>query len=114
LTAFNAARSSLVEKNLDENNAFVSFKNFDKDHVVATFDSLNKFLSQIYEDARTISVTNTDGTASTVDFVPPEFRVLLLNKSTSYNKSYIGTHGLYNEWIRTIRVVRFLEDMVAN
>jgi hypothetical protein len=100
-TSFESARSELLATNVDSTNAFLSFKNFDKDHVVLTFNYLDRFLSQLYESARVTTITNADGTTTTVDFTPPEFRVLLMNTDTAYDKNYIGSHGVYNEWINT-------------
>ena len=97
---FISARDALLLTNVDQNNVFVSFANFNKDYVVRTLGYLDKFVSQLYEEARVVQTTDANNNTIQAAFSVPQFRVLLLNQSINYNKQYLGSFGLYNSWIR--------------
>jgi len=90
LTGLQSIASTLLDLGDDADNPILL--NFNKANVVIFLNSLDRFLSQVYPEARTI--TNEDNTVS--PFEVPAFRVLLLSSNEdfkSYGVEEFGTYG---------------------
>jgi hypothetical protein len=95
---YEAAKTLLLEVERDDNGQITKLKGFTKGNVVATLYGIERFLSQVYESARVVSVTDSQGQVSEVPFKIPDFRVLLLSSAARTKKSNVGTFGLYKDW----------------
>jgi hypothetical protein len=99
---FEKSRENLLSVERNSDGQITALTGFSKDNVVSTLYGIERFLSQIYKNARVVQVTNSDGTISEQPFIVPPFRVVLLNSSELVNKAVFGSFGSYKEWARDI------------
>lgn len=69
--------------------------NFTKSNVIIFLNSIDRFLSQIYPEARVINRI-IDGNAVKVPFLVPAFRVLLLSSNNIYRSYGMSSFGTYS------------------
>jgi hypothetical protein len=96
---FDTARTSLLAVHRNDSGVIDKLTGFTKDNVVATLYSIERFLSQIYESARVVESTDSQGNTVESPFVVPAFRVLLLNPTENVNMNVFGSFGNYKTWI---------------
>jgi hypothetical protein len=99
-TKFEDSRTSLLAVERNSDGQITALTGFSKDNVASTLYGIERFLSQIYEGARVVQVTNADGTTSEQPFAVPPFRVILLNPTELVNKAVFGSFGSYKDWAR--------------
>ncbi len=97
---FEDSRTKLLAVERNSDGQITALTGFSKDNVVSTLYGIERFLSQIYEGARVVQVTNADGTTSEQPFTVPAFRVILLNPTELVNKAVFGSFGSYKNWAR--------------
>ena len=95
---FEEVRNSLLAVDRNNEGQITRLKGFTKDNVVATLYSIERFISQLYETARIIQITDDQGQISETPFVIPDFRVLLLSPTSNDTAVKISSFGLYNIW----------------
>lgn len=99
LAEFNVAKESLLEVERDADGQITELKGFTKGNVVNVLYKIERFLSQIYENSRVITITNTDGSESEIPFEIPQFRVALLSTPVRLTNTKFSSFGIYRDWI---------------
>jgi len=97
-TKFEISKSNLLEVERNDAGQISKLKGFSKDNVVSTLYGIERFLSQLYETARVIEITDEQGKVSEIPFKIPDFRVILLTPESNKNAIKISNFGSYKSW----------------
>jgi len=114
------AKNNLLTVERDSSGQVTKLTGFTKDNVVSFLYHVERFLSQLYESARIVSTTDSQGNTVTIPFKVPDFRVLLLCSTQRSNTTKFGSFGDYKTWVsdtdnaQTAVVGSFGNDLTAD
>tara|TARA_B100000614_G_scaffold262895_1_gene299676 strand:+ start:16017 stop:20612 length:4596 start_codon:yes stop_codon:yes gene_type:complete len=102
-TAVDAANTALLALEGEGDEGDQRLVGFTKENVIATLYAIEKFLSQIYPEARRVAqlddngivVTDNNGNIVYEDFKVPDFRVVLLSGGSAFSDEGLTSFGTY-------------------